>query len=50
MSACFRPFTSGGGNFERGGGAPERGAHPSKIAKKIRYFGSEILNFTNITR
>jgi hypothetical protein len=34
--------------FEIGGGAPERRELHLKNSKLFRYFGSEILNFTNI--
>jgi hypothetical protein len=41
-------FSGGFRNFKKGSGAPERGAHPSKIEKN-KVFGFEMLSFTNIT-
>jgi hypothetical protein len=41
--------SGGSRNFEKGGkGALQKGGPTSKIGKKSKYFGSQILSFTNI--
>jgi hypothetical protein len=45
----FVLVSGGSRNFEKGGGpAPKRGGPPPEIEKKITYYGSQILSFTNI--